>query len=82
MCDERFIRYLIFFLALTCPLWAQQGDRKGHNMTSFVPEDVIPPAPFLEVEDALRSFRLAPGYVIEEVASEPVPDDAAAAESA
>ena len=61
-------------LALIAPLMGQQGDRRGHNMTSFVPEDVIPPAPFLKVEDALKSFQLAPGFVIEEVASEPLVD--------
>jgi len=43
-------------------------------MTSFVPEDVIPPAPFLKVEDALKSFELAPGFVIEPVAAEPFVD--------
>jgi len=43
-------------------------------MTSFVPEDVIPPAPFLKVEDALKSFKLAPGFVIEPVAAEPFVD--------
>ena len=61
-------------LALIAPLMGQQGDRRGHNMTSIVPEDVIPPAPFLKVEDALKSFQLAPGFVIEEVASEPLVD--------
>ena len=68
------LNFLALSLALSSSLWAQQGDRKGHNMTSFVPEDVIPPAPFLKVEDALKAFQLAPGYVIEEVASEPMVD--------
>jgi mono/diheme cytochrome c family protein/glucose/arabinose dehydrogenase len=43
-------------------------------MASFVPEDVIPPAPFLKVEEALKSFELAPGFVIEPVAAEPFVD--------
>ena len=59
---------------LVSPLLAQQGDRKGHNMTSFVPEEVIPPAPFLKVEEALKSFVLAPGFIIEPVAAEPFVD--------
>ncbi|HJM63445.1 MAG: c-type cytochrome [Roseibacillus sp.] len=66
--------FLALPIALISPLAGQQGDRKGHNMASFVPEDVIPPAPFLKVEDALKSFQLAPGFVIEEVVSEPLVD--------
>ena len=63
---------LLASLAL-CPLLpAQQGDRKGHDMTSFVPEDVIPPAPFLKPAEALESFELAPGFVLEAVATEPL----------
>ena len=74
MCYLRRLQLAALALALISPLGAQQGDRKGHNMTSFVPEDVIPPAPFLNVEQALKSFQLAPGFVIEEVASEPFVD--------
>ena len=66
--------FLVLPITLISPLAGQQGDRQGHNMTSFVPEDVIPPAPFLKVEDALKSFQLAPGFIIEEVASEPLVD--------
>ena len=74
MCYLRRLQLAALSLALITPLGAQQGDRKGHNMASFVPEDVIPPAPFLNVEQALKSFQLAPGFVIEEVASEPLVD--------
>lgn len=62
----------LLLLVLTPPLHAQRGDRKGHKMDSFVPESAIPPAPFLEVEEALQSFEIAPGFVIEEVAAEPL----------
>jgi mono/diheme cytochrome c family protein/glucose/arabinose dehydrogenase len=55
------------------PLAAQQGDRKEHgNMAPVVPEDEIPPSPVLPVKDALKSFQLAPGFVIEPVATEPL----------
>ena len=50
MCYLRRLQLAALSLALITPLGAQQGDRKGHNMASFVPEDVIPPAPFLNVE--------------------------------
>ena len=48
------------------PLAAQQGDRKEHgNMDPVVPEKEIPASPVLSVEDALKSFKIAPGFVIE-----------------
>lgn len=49
-------------------LFAQQGDRKGHQMTDPIPADKIPPSPYLSLKEALKSFKLAPGYVIEPVA--------------
>ena len=64
---------LILVLAGPALLVAQQGDRKGHdNMSSIVPEELIPPAPFLPVTQALEQFALAPGFVIEAVAAEPL----------
>jgi glucose/arabinose dehydrogenase len=57
----------------TLPLAAQQGDKKEHeNMDPVVPEKDIPPAPVLPVEEALKSFKIAPGFVIEPVATEPL----------
>ena len=41
-------------------------------MNPVVPEDVIPPSPVLSVEEALKTFTLADGYVIEPVAAEPL----------
>lgn len=68
------LRHALLLSALaTAPLLAQQGDRKGHEkMDSFVPEELIPPAPVLSVEDALKSFEIAPGFVIEAVVAEPL----------
>lgn len=52
---------------------AQQGNRKGHtNMDPVVPEKAIPAAPVLSVEEALKAFTIADGYVIEPVAAEPL----------
>ena len=41
-------------------------------MFPVVPEEVIPPAPVLTVEEALKTFTLADGFVIEAVAAEPL----------
>lgn len=38
-------------------------------MTDPIPADKIPPSPYLGLKDALKSFELASGYVIEPVAS-------------
>lgn len=57
----------------TLPLAAQQGDRKEHgNMDPVVPEKEIPPSPVLSVADALKSFKIASGFVIEPVVTEPL----------
>lgn len=60
-------------LALSMPLFAQQGNRKGHDdMSPVVPAELIPPAPVLSVEEALKTFKLADGFIIEPVVSEPL----------
>ena len=60
-------------LISTLPLAAQNGDREGHdNMAPVVPVDEVPPSPVLSVEDALKSFEIAPGFVIEPVVTEPL----------
>ncbi|QJE98672.1 DUF7133 domain-containing protein [Luteolibacter luteus] len=64
---------LLAFALGTLPLVAQQGDNKEHeNMEPVVPEKEIPPSPVLSVADALKSFKIAPGFVIEPVATEPL----------
>ncbi|MBK1834535.1 DUF7133 domain-containing protein [Roseibacillus ishigakijimensis] len=60
-------------LLLALSLLAQQGNRDDHeNMDPVVPEELIPPAPVLTLEQALKTFRVADGYVIEPVAAEPL----------
>jgi putative membrane-bound dehydrogenase-like protein len=57
----------------TLPLAAQQGDKNDHgNMDPVVPEKDIPPSPVLSVADALKSFKIATGFVIEPVVTEPL----------
>lgn len=41
-------------------------------MQPVVPEELIPPAPVLSVEEALKSFTIADGFIIEPVAAEPL----------
>src|SRR5690606_14749464 len=63
----------VFTLLCLTPLAGQQGDNKNHpNMQPVVPASEIPPAPVLPVEEALKTFALAEGFVIEPVAAEPL----------
>ncbi|WP_035616245.1 HEAT repeat domain-containing protein [Haloferula sp. BvORR071] len=65
-------RHALAFLLCAFPLAAQQGDKKDHeNMKPVVPEKDIPPSPVLSPADALKAFQVAPGFVIEPVATEP-----------
>ncbi len=63
-----FLSYLIASLAS-----AQQGDKPGEVQKQ--PTFPIPPSPVLTPEQALKSFKLAPGFRIELVASEPLVSD-------
>ncbi len=69
-------RHLIATVLLLAPLaHGQRGDREGHsNMEPVVPADKVPPAPVLDVAQALKSFEVAPGFVIEPYAAEPLVD--------
>ncbi|WP_440876016.1 PVC-type heme-binding CxxCH protein [Thalassotalea sp. PLHSN55] len=48
-----------------------KGDRAGHVMKDPIPAEQIPPAPILTVAQALDSIKLQPGFVLENVVSEP-----------
>src|SRR5438309_406138 len=67
----------IFFLAtlVGLNLWAQQGDKGSETQTPRVPRELIPPAPPLPPERALKSFQIQPGFRIELVAAEPLVHD-------
>lgn len=69
------LRGLLLCLALTSPLAAQIGDRldkAGEVQKSLVPADQIPPAPALSPEEAMKTFKLAPGIKLELAAAEPL----------
>jgi mono/diheme cytochrome c family protein/glucose/arabinose dehydrogenase len=66
---------IAMFLALTGSLSAQIGDRSdkaGEVQKSLVPADKIPPAPALTPDEAMKSFKLAPGIKLELAAAEPL----------
>jgi mono/diheme cytochrome c family protein/glucose/arabinose dehydrogenase len=62
--------------ALMAPIaLAQNGDRKGHDkMGDIVPEELIPEAPVLSVDDAIKAFTIHEDFVIESVVAEPLVD--------
>lgn len=62
-------------LICTTSVFAQNGDKKGEEQVSRVPAELIPPAPPLTPEQALKSFRLPPGFEAQVFASEPLIDN-------
>ncbi len=72
---QTILKYLSVALLLLNPALAQNGDRKGHdNMSPVVPADLVPAAPILSPEQALKAFTIQPGFVIELFAAEPLID--------
>lgn len=69
-----FTRTSIISLTLIASAFARKGNQVDERMDSVVPENLIPPSPVLPVGDALKTFQLAPGFVIESVAAEPLVD--------
>ena len=64
---------ILLALLLAPAVHAQKGDKKGDEaQTLRVPREKIPPAPPLSPADALKTFKLAPGFRLELVASEPL----------
>ena len=59
-------------LCLAAAVCAQVGDKAGEAQVPIVPANLIPPSPPLTAEEALRSFKVAPGYRIELVAEAPL----------
>src|SRR6185436_7101291 len=68
-------RCLLLAILVGLNLWAQQGDEGGETQTPRVPKELIPPAPPLPPEQALKSFKVQPGFRIELVAAEPLVHD-------
>src|SRR5436190_5916 len=70
------IRRYIFASVLACLLAAhsraQPGNEKGEIQAPRIPKEKIPPAPPLPPAEAIKQFKLPPGFRIELVASEPM----------
>lgn len=57
---------------------AELGDSRenpGEIQAALVPGELIPPAPALSPQEAMKTFRLAPGFELELVASDPLIGD-------
>ena len=66
-------RFFALFLILTNCVHAQNGNRKDFDkMKPVVPVELIPAAPVLSPAEAQKTFQLAPGFVIEAFAAEPL----------
>ena len=68
---------LLGFTLGASSLHAQKGDRSDapEKQVSRVPAEKIPPAPVLSADEALKTFKLQPGFRIEIVASEDLVHD-------
>ncbi|MEY2880911.1 MAG: hypothetical protein RLZZ15_3291 [Verrucomicrobiota bacterium] len=60
---------------LAAPALAQRGDRAGQEQPPLPAHIAIPPAPVLTPAQALASFKVAPGFRIEAVATDPLIGD-------
>jgi glucose/arabinose dehydrogenase/mono/diheme cytochrome c family protein len=72
------LRFAALILLLTLSLQAQQGDVRdapGTVQQDPIPPDKIPPSPPLSPGDALKTFRIQPGFHIDLVAAEPLVHD-------
>ncbi len=70
---QRITTSILFGLLISTTAFAQQGNRAGHDkIDDVVPADLIPPAPVLSVDEALKTFTIEKGFVIELVAAEPL----------
>src|SRR5437899_1846257 len=72
MIDVKRLIIAVVALLLGATLYAQRGDKGDTNQPLRVARERIPPAPPLTPEEALKTFRVAPGFRVELVASEPL----------
>ena len=62
----------VLVAALTAfPVFAQKGDKSDEMQKSRVPAEMIPPSPPLSPAEALKKFKVAPGFKIQTYAHEP-----------
>jgi mono/diheme cytochrome c family protein/glucose/arabinose dehydrogenase len=68
----RFGLALLIVTMIACPAWAQRGDKKGQKQAETWKQFNLPKSPPLKPADALKSFKIAPGFKLELFASEPL----------
>lgn len=66
------IRVLTFLLLATVSLVAQNGDKAGETQSFRIDASKIPPSPQLTPEESVKAMRIAPGFRVEVIASEPM----------
>ena len=70
-----FLSLVLSALSLVSTTLGQIGDeadKKGQIQKALVPAELIPPAPALTPDEALKSFEVAPGYKLEIAAADPL----------
>ena len=73
-------RILIGIVLFNFLAFAQKRDGKEEQQRARVPKELVPPAPWLSPEQALKSFRIADGLQIECIAHEPLVESPVALE--
>ncbi len=63
---------VLALLASPASSYAQKGDKQGEVQQSRIPKEKIPANPPLSPAEALKKFKLQPGFKVELVTSEPV----------
>lgn len=66
---------LVVWTLCSTVLFAQQGDRGKENQNTLPETLKIPPSPALSAEDSMKTMKLADGFQIELVASDPLVQD-------
>ncbi|MCM8541506.1 MAG: c-type cytochrome [Lentisphaeraceae bacterium] len=66
----RNLTFLTSLLLSAVSIFAQRGDRKGHNMEDVIPKDKIPASPPLDPQKSLKTIKVQEGFTMELVAGE------------
>src|SRR6185436_19361613 len=72
------IRIFLLLALVAVSASAQIGDKsdkRGESQKPLVPRELIPPSPALTPAQALKTFKVAPGFRIELVAGDPLVQD-------
>ena len=62
---------LLIMTLSVAPVWAQRGDKRGERQPETWKKFDLPVSPPLSPAEALKSFKIAPGFKLELFAAEP-----------